>query len=191
MNPVYKKVSEREELKADTRRFVESQRERGQWGRNNEQAWLESDTKHKTVIEAWVWPRPSDSESLQRSVTSNLPWQSHITANLCWQATVLKQTKLPVLTVSGSYSPGPTAAQEGQTSWNVNSRLVVTRYIHDAWFQLSNIHLQGVKLKLMRKERGKTYYYTLLLYTLVESDYRYGILNSMTNLEIVSKIKNT
>lgn len=69
-----------------------------------------------------VW-RLHHSDSLQTSVTYNLPWQSHINTNLCWQGTVLEQTKLPFETVTRMYRQKRLFSQEGWTFWSVGECL--------------------------------------------------------------------
>lgn len=63
------------------------------------------------------------SDSLQTSVTYNLPWQSHINTKLCWQGNGLKQTKLPFETVTRMYRQKPLFSQEGWTFWSVSECL--------------------------------------------------------------------
>lgn len=77
--------------------------------------------RHKNGISG-EW-RLHHSDSLQTSVTYNLPWQSHINTNLCWQGTVLKQTKLPFQTVTRMYRQKPLFFQEGWTFLGVSECL--------------------------------------------------------------------
>lgn len=73
----------------------------------------------------WSWGewRLHHGDSLQTSVTYNLPWQSHINTQLCWQGTALKQTKLPFETVTRMYRQKPLFSQEGWTFSSVSECL--------------------------------------------------------------------